>query len=224
MTETQLARLTSGAYEAEIRGPLNSLSALHLNEHLSTVAHSKSLKYRFFIDYGDETDNIGKRELDVRVRVTNGDAEIVTKSGLFADFARREVCLPIALEQFETALGLLAQLGYRKGRACHRRIASYVLGSVEVSIHTAFLYSEPDTPYCDFFEIELLENLSDVVSAEQRLRLIVSELGLKVFSADNWIAFVKDLNLNANGLFDFDTCELESLRTLHPFKPYANGT
>jgi len=196
--------------EVELRGPLTAESQAHLVEYLVSRGCEKRFENRVFIDYSTLVEGVATRNLDVRVRMTNSKPEIVVKRGKFAGDYREEAVAPVGTHSLDSAVRVMALLGYRRGVLCDRAITRFQLGTIEVAIQevriigTSFVHSM-------FFEIEFQNQLANPDEAAKTLREFANEVALPLFSSDDWTRYVELINVEANGIFDFDSDSLDRL-------------
>jgi adenylate cyclase class IV len=198
--------------EVELRGPLDKEGYDRLIAYLKKRGATRSTENRFLIDYSTFLEGIGTRKLDVRIRVTNGQVELVTKRGVFGGAAREEAILRVADHDLKSALSVLAMLGYKKGVACDRGIQRFQLGNIEFAIQDVRDYSRSGEVHSRFFEAEIASRDEEKESAEQSLRETLADIGLETFSIDDWNLYIEKINAEANGIFDFETDNLESVK------------
>ncbi len=190
--------------EVELRVPLDEEQYSRLESLLNEQGQLIARENRFLIDYSTFIEGIGTRKLDVRVRVTNGEVEIVVKQGEFGGSSRYEAMVGIQNNDLESALRVMALLGYRRGVAADRGITRYQLADVAVAIQEVRYYGQPGKIHSRFFEAEILSDEDTREQAETALRSMLASYGFRPFSVDDWNAYIALLNKEANGTFDFD--------------------
>lgn len=193
------------ATEVELRGPLTEAQASGLLEHFVEHAVTLSVEDRFLVDYSTLIEGIGERVLDVRIRSTNRQPELVVKKGQFGGTSRTEAAARVLPGDFDGLVLAMALLGYGKGVAADRGIRRFKDGGIEFAIQDVRIYGEPGRIHSRFFEAEiLLTDDSGVEQAEKQLRQSLADLGLTTFSVEEWNEYVATMNREANGLFDID--------------------
>lgn len=186
-------------YEVELRGSLNKQEYSNLKHFLQENGNFVSHLKRFLIRFSTKGEDIPSfdESLDVRLRVTNGKLEIITKQGDFAAQYREESSIFLQAGQFEEALKCLSLLGYKKGIGAYRIIERYMYRDVEFSLVTV-------PGYAYFYEAEkLVENNPD--KSAETIKALLKTMELKVFEENEFKSFIEDLDHNANILFDYAT-------------------
>lgn len=95
--------------ELELRAEVRTQDKELLKKHLEKLGVLHSQTKRLSVMYFG---NIGIKKLDIRVRITNGECEIVIKSGLFGSHNRIETTQKINSDQFLGMVKIFAQLGF----------------------------------------------------------------------------------------------------------------
>ena len=205
--------MSKNTIEVELRGPLEEENYLKLIDKLKSVANSITIENRFLIDYSTFIEGIGDRKLDVRVRSTNGKVELVVKKGKFGGTHREEASVFVEGGDIERAIKVMALLGYKKGVACDRGIKRYKVGNIEIAIQEARIYgSKEKNLHSRFFEAEIECSDEAKDNAIHEIRTFLEKLQLVTFTEDQWNSYVLTLNNQANGIFDFDYDDIESIR------------
>lgn len=206
--------MSTHVIEVELRGPLDAADYTRLLSYLEGAGAKPALENRFLIDYSTFIEGIGGRKLDVRARITNGRPEIVIKRGAFGGAAREEAVAPISSTSIGPAVAVLALLGYKRGVACDRGIARYRVGDIEIAVQDVRRFDLPGEIHSRFFEVEIQTDHAGKLIAETRLREFAAAIGLRIFSSDEWNAYVAVMNAEANGVYDFDADPLEKIAKL----------
>jgi len=183
-------------YEVELRRPLTSTDYERVSDFLLKNGELIANLHRFLIDYSTFLEGIGTRKRDIRVRITNGQPELVVKMGEWGGTHRKEVSVLLKDSQFENAIQFLGLLGYIKGVACERIIKCYKYKGINLS-----LVEVPGYSY--FFEAEKMGIETEVNLISQEMLDVIHQLGLKVFTKEEFYAYIEDLNKNVNWVFDF---------------------
>lgn len=185
--------------EVEVRGPLSFEQYQTLQTFLTAHGTFKTLKERVLIDYSTflPQEGIRERTKDIRLRVTNGKPEIIVKIGNWGGTEqRRELSVMTAEGSFDTLVEIFGVLGFGKGTLCVRNSHVYDYQGVEFA-----LVEVPGHSF--FFEAEkMISSDEDRVVAQQTIEAICAELGLSLFTRDDFFAYIDRLNEEANGVFD----------------------
>lgn len=180
--------------EVEYRGPISKAEFDRLTIFLSKEGVLKEKKVRRFVDY---TDGIENRTKDIRVRETNGIPEIVIKLGRWgSEESREEVSVKCETGKFEDLKRIFALLGYDKGIYCERNITAYEFDGIEFA-----LVEVPNHSY--YFEAEILTTLEDADTAKEKIKKICADLGLQIFSENEFFKYIDILNKEANSVFQY---------------------
>lgn len=184
--------------EIESRGPVNAEDRDRIVEQLKARGTFKKRKERILIDYSTllDSEGIEGRSKDIRVRTTNGQSEIITKIGAWGgDDSRKEYSLMIDAP-FDMVVQTYHILGYSKGVLCVRNSDIFDFDGVEIAI-----VEVPGHSY--FFEAEIeVDDEEEAESARRQISDIITQLGLTTFTDDEFFAYIKVLNKEANEVFD----------------------
>lgn len=120
--------------------------------------------------------NLGPKKIDIRIRITNGECEIVIKSGSFGAYDRTEVAQKIEPNQFLGMIKIFAQFGFVM-KIGERETLNYVLpGNIKVSLVSA-------GPIV-YVELEKMSSKSDLKENNKQLREIASRLKLRLLNSE----------------------------------------
>lgn len=179
--------------EVEIRGNLSrgdyDRVKAFLDEH---GKHMKSQEREMFLlrDYpGYSRDFVG-REVDIRLRNTNGSCEIMLKKRV--GNAREETQLKLHDGDLENAKKIVKALGCTETVWMHRLTEAYDHHGIE----WALVIAPNDIRY---YEAELaVENESEVAQAHETLEREAREIGLEVLDEEGTRALIHKLDTEAN--------------------------
>ena len=192
----------------EVRGPLSDEEFASLSRKLKVKGSFVGDFDRFLIDCTSCRDS--SDEFDLRVRVTNGEPELVIsvcheKSTANASVpashaphtARREIAVKLQSKQMDEMIRFLTLIGYERGYLCERRIQAFAFKGVDF-----LLVSVPG--HSKFFEARKL-TLSDkeIAGARRGIEAVLEELGLRKFSEKEYYSYVEELRRNVDGFFNF---------------------
>jgi adenylate cyclase class IV len=182
--------------EIEIRGRLTKEKFLELKDFFNINGkHIESHDREMILlkDYVGYSKNLTERELDIRLRNTNGKCEIMIKRKSDSDnTSRKEISIELADATLDGAKELAKAFGCTKGVWMHRKKDIFEYKNIEWSLVEA-----PEEIF--YFEAEILAGENDSVE-EIRTHLIeaAEELGLKIFSATETDEFIGMLNEKVN--------------------------
>jgi adenylate cyclase class IV len=206
--------MTSKNIEVELRGPLNKKDYRNLLTILKSKGQLMKKQQRLLLDYSTFLEGIGERKLDVRVRITNRNVEIVVKKGKFGGTSREEASIFPEDNSIENTLKLMSLLGYNKAVACDRSIERYMVDDIEVAIQDVNCFSQPGTIHSRFFEAEIMVDEEGKDIAIEKIRDFLSIHNLKEFTETEWYDYVAKINKEANGVFDYENDSIETITRL----------
>lgn len=184
--------------EVEMRGLLDTSAVALLQEKLAAEGEFIERKERVLIDYSTclPEQGIEGRQLDIRLRNTNGISETIVKTGSWGGSdARREYSVKTN-DSFDTLVQIYRWLGYRRGVLCVRNIDVYQYRGVELAIVEVPGHSH-------FFEAEIeLPEETGSETAQVQITQALDALGLVVCTDAEYFAYIDVLNKEANRIFD----------------------
>ena len=185
--------------EVEIRGPLSKEKFEELVKLFEEKGEKKSEKDRVLIDYSTFLEGgVEHRKKDIRLRVTNNIPEIIVKIGEWGENEqRKELSIFGKPGEFDTMVEIFGELGYGKGMLCQRKSKVYDYKEVEFS-----LVEVPGHSY--YYEAEKMadkdENGEELIT---EIKNVCKELGLDIFSKEQFFQYIENLNKEANEIFEF---------------------
>ncbi len=195
--------------EVELRGPLDEMSHEKLLKYLEINGKLVDKQSRFLVDYSTFLEGIGERKSDIRVRVTNGQAELIVKKGKFGGHSREEASVFVKGNDLKRALFFMFLLGYKKGVAADRGIVRYEIDGIEIAIQDVRICGKPGKIHSRFFEAEIMADSDSENEAKKKIKEFLSGRGLKIFEENDWYDYVKTLNKEANGVFEYGKDDLD---------------
>lgn len=182
--------------EVEIRGPLSHKEYESLKSTLATRGtHVESHEREMILlkELPGYSPDIGEREVDVRLRNTNGSCEIMIKRKVSRNNSgRAELSIPLPGATLEHARELAKAFGCTKGVQIFRNKETYSYEGIEWSLVTA----PKDIRY---FEAELgVEREREIPDARERLSNVARSLNLTVYTDKEQKEFVDMLNREVN--------------------------
>lgn len=179
--------------EVEIRGRLSDEEHTRLKSFLEeNGTHKESHNREMFLlrDYpGYSTEFVG-REVDIRLRNTNGVCEIMLKKKIGE--AREETSLQLKDSDLENAKKIVKALGCESAVWMHRQKEVYEYGGIEWALVTApknIKYYEAEISVADSREIQ---------SITDKLKEEAEKLGLEILDDDGTTKFINYLNSETN--------------------------
>ncbi len=181
--------------EVEIRGKLSEKEFRTLKRRLAKEGKHVESHTREMIrlyDYPGFAEDTLKREVDIRLRDTDGDCEIMVKrKAAENNLARHELSLKLRDKNLENAKQIVKALGYSRGLWMHRKKDVYKLRGVEWSVVEA-----PKKYF--YYEAEKMASDKDIRVAEKKLNDEASRMGLTVFSPEEYLKFIQELSQAVN--------------------------
>lgn len=195
--------------EIEVRGPLGPEEFKKFQEKLQKYGNYIGYFNRFLIDYTTPVEGLEKRKLDVRVRVTNGEPELIAKVGKWAGRGREEVSVKLTEGQLINSIRYLNLLGdfldcsgyFKKGVACARKIWCYMYKDVEFSLVEVVKLEdnfEEKRGYSFFFEAEKSVARAEKDKAFRHVISTVLELRLKLFYSEELAKELRNMGIDPN--------------------------
>lgn len=187
--------------EVEVRGRIASREKYEeLAAFFRESGVHKETKNRLFIDYSTflPEEGIRERTRDIRLRITNGVPEIITKVGNWGgQESRKEISVKCEQGSFDRLVQNYAVLGYTKGTLCVRNSEVFDYKGIEFA-----LVEVPGHSY--YFEAEkIATSPNDTAKAHEAIEVVCKEIGLDCFTEEQFFEYVEMLNEEANGIFDF---------------------
>jgi len=190
--------------EVELRGPISLEKIQEIEEIFQKGGKFKKNKNRVLIDYSSSisAEDISGRTKDIRLRVTNGIPEIIIKTGRWGGTdSRKEISVFTNKGEFDNLVHIFGSIGLKKGVLCVRNSKVYDYKGIEFA-----LVEVPGHSY--YFEAEkMVGSESEKLAAVKTIGSVCKELGLKVFSSEEFYKYIEDLNKSVNEIFDFDKYE-----------------
>ncbi|MBI4086433.1 hypothetical protein HY416_00410 [Candidatus Kaiserbacteria bacterium] len=187
--------------EIEMRGPLTTEKYSELKAFLDANARKITEKDRILIDYSTFLPGgIRERQIDIRLRVTNGVPEIIVKIGDWGGTEKRkELSVTTTSNTFDTLTEIFAALGYEKGMLCVRKSHVYEYKGIEFA-----LVEVPGHSY--YYEAEkMARDDEDADALAKEIADVCAELNLPIFEKQGFFEYIETLNKEANELFDAST-------------------
>lgn len=182
--------------EVEIRGRLTKKEFDRLKKFLTKngefIEHRDREIYLLY-DYPGFNLNPTAREVDIRLRNTNGNCEImVKKKASDGNIGRKEISLKLQDMDLDKAKEVVKALGCKKALRMHRVTDIFTYENVEWA-----LVKTPKDYF--YFEAEkVTEKEKDIKTVHKELVALAKELDLKVFSQKETEQFIYFLDREVN--------------------------
>lgn len=159
--------------ELEIRAEVLPINYDGLKKRIEAMgalhSHTKRLSVMCFGE-------VGTKKIDVRARVTNGECEVVVKSGPFGSHNRIEVAQNINPEQFLGMVRIFSQFNFTM-KIGERETSNYSLpNNIMISLVSAGSIA--------YVELEKMSAKSKVNQNSKQLRELAKRLGLKLLDSE----------------------------------------
>ncbi len=182
--------------EVEIRGELTEKEFGELNNFLSEKGKLLEVQDREMIllrDTPGYNEDPTLRDIDIRIRRTNGDTEIMVKEKKSdGNVSRSENSFKLGNIEIEDAKKFVKYFGSQKGQWMHRKKKVYEYDGIFWSVVEA-------VPGIFYYEAEMeTEDGNDLQKVEEVLKEKVKKLALKVFTKDEYREFIKMLGAKVN--------------------------
>ena len=145
-------------------------------------------------DYAGYSEDFVGRDVDIRLRSTNGFCEIMLKRK--TETAREEISLELNHNNLENAKEVMKELGCTTAVWMHRLKEIYDYGGIEWSLVIC-----PENIRYYEAEIEVTSE-DDISEAEAKIKQEAHKLGLEVLDDDATRELISELNTKANKLVD----------------------
>ncbi len=182
--------------EVEIRGELSEEKFVELNNYFSENGKLLETQDREMIllrDMPGYSEDPTQRKVDIRIRKTNGDTEIMIKEMKSENnVARSEKSFQLGQISLEEAKEFVKFFGSQKGQWMHRKKKVYEYGGGHWSLVEA-------VPGIFYYELEKeVEEGTDLEKTRQVLIVIAQNLNLQIFTGQEYRDFIKMLGEKVN--------------------------
>lgn len=171
------------AIELELRAEILLQNQELLKNRLVEIgtfhSHTKRLSVMYFGSFG-------AKKLDIRVRITNGECEVVIKSGSFGSYDRTEVAQKISSAEFLGMVNIFTQFSFAM-EVGERETLNYTLPD---DITASLVSAGP----ISYIELEKMSSETDAEKNNKQLKQYADQLGLRLLkSEDEFNALCKRL-------------------------------
>ena len=199
-------------FEVEARGELTVSTDEIIKRFRKLNANFLGKTRRFSLIYLRNKSADKNDPIDLRIRVTNGESEIVLKYGKWGAFDNREeVAVPIDTKDFSDAVEMLKLLGWAHGIINGNHRCKFRYKGIE------FVFV--DNGVATYFEAERLTKTKDKIAEERKyIAKICNELVIKPFSDTEFYGLIDKINNSKGMRFNFDKENFEDIK--RKFKKY----
>jgi len=185
--------------EVEVRGRLSDEKYEKLLAFMKENAEFLETKKRLLLDYSTflPGEGVKERTRDIRLRITNGQPEIITKIGSWGGKeSRKELSINTEKGSFDTLVQNYAVLGYKKAILAVRNTEVFQYKNIEFA-----LVEVPGHSY--YFEAERMAVSGEEEKIHEELRNVCEEIDLVLFDNEGFYAYIEELNREANEVFEY---------------------
>ncbi len=187
--------------EIEVRGPLTKEKFDQLAQFLQSNGAFQHKSKRLSVCYTilRPEDKEVTSDLDIRARITDNEPELVIKVGKWrGSDIRKEVAVQVKRGEFANLIAVCATMGYTEAIVSESLTSVFQYRDVEFS-----LVNKSDHSY--FFEAEILvESSADKEQVQQSIQDLCHQLGLTLFTDEQFFDYIKLLNKEVNVHFDWN--------------------
>jgi adenylate cyclase class IV len=180
--------------EIELRGPMNQRQYLKLLNFLKK--NGEFVEHRNRVNYMFDHPN---KQVDVRVRSTNDDIEMIMKLGHIGAHRRKEISFKLGKIKLKDAIDFLYHLGYKKGLAGTRISDIFMYDGIEFAV----VHVPGRAGYHEhYFEMETqAKSAAGVNNAKAHMKRLADKLGLRFFGKKEYDQYLVDMNNYASERF-----------------------
>lgn len=193
--------------ELELRAEIPINEVKNIKKRLSKIGEVSSITKRLSVMFFGK---INKQKTDIRVRVTNGECEVVVKFGSFGSHNRIELCQKIEKNQFFGMVKIFSQFKFDI-KVGERETFNYKLkNDIVISLVLAENIA--------YIEFEKMSFDTDVIENKIRLQKLVNNLNLQILNESEFNILCQKLNELVDWTFHGLDCEYLKLKNI--FKKY----
>ncbi len=186
--------------EVELRGQLTKEQFEKLENFLKEHGSFKEFQDRemfLLYDYAGYSKDFTMRDIDIRLRNTNGNCEIMMKRKIGDDTtARKEISVPLKDTTLDNVKEIIKALGCSKALWMHRVKNSYMYEGSEWSCIVAPNKNGEDIY---FYEVEReVSSLDDIQNTKEILKSQSKAFHLPILKGDEARAFIHTLDTQVN--------------------------
>jgi len=197
--------------EVEFIGSLTNNKFEELKELFAKQGKFKKQKQRLSFMYfknkiPKELEEIKDELIDLRIRITNKEPEVMLKYGLFTgSHARKEIALNPSQEELPNYVDFLKGLGWHLGVLYATETFVYTYKGIEFS-----LIKIKDYGYN--FEAEIMTDENKIEETKTEINKQLIELGLKTFDESGLNKQCNEINNKKDLQFDFLKDDFEQIK------------
>ncbi|OGY43952.1 MAG: hypothetical protein A2729_01355 [Candidatus Buchananbacteria bacterium RIFCSPHIGHO2_01_FULL_39_14] len=189
--------------ELELRAEVSLRRYKNLINQLAVLGKLHSQAKRLSVMYFGK---INGKQIDLRVRVTNGNCEVVVKSGPFGSPERIEISQKIKPEQFLGMVKIFEQFEFTT-KVGERKILNYSLPN-HITASLVF------TGLISYIELECLSNFSELKNNKHNLMKLARQLDIKILNAKEFNLLCQRLSDSVDWAFEGTAAHYKKLSTI----------
>jgi len=168
--------------ELELRGECTT-SFDELKRKLDALGEGRHERRTMVMFFGE----VAGRGVDIRCRVTNGEAEVVAKMGEYHAHDRQEVSVDVGVEQVAEFARLFSAMGFVNAKVGARESFEYHIDDVDVSLVRG-------VSGLGYIEFERIISDSEIELERPKLEALAHKLDVKLWTTgEEYYAFCKRL-------------------------------
>lgn len=201
--------------EVEHIGSIDKNKFVELTKKFRKEGKFLGEKRRFSMIYCASNNSIREAKddlIDIKVRVTNGQAEFTFKYGKWSGHhARKEYNFEFETEKFGDFIEFLKLIGYKKYVLMANTKYDYKYKGITFSL--------VDVPnYCYYFEAEILVDEKDVEAAHKKMDKEISRLGIEALNQEKFYDLLDGMNNRPGHRVDIEKTSFKEIK--QRFKDY----
>ena len=131
---------------------------------------------------------VAGKGVDIRCRITNGEAEVVVKIGEYYAHDRREAAVAVSLDQMVEFAKMFSAMGFANAKVGKRESFEYHVDGVDVSL----VRGMSGLGYIEFERVVASER--EIEAERPKLEALAHKLGVKLWTTgEEYYAFCKRL-------------------------------
>ncbi len=196
--------------EVEHRGALSEDKFRELKAFFEKEGEFLGVNERFSVIYSqrknDKIKEVYENVVDLKVRITNGEGELVLKYGKWSgNDARKEFLFPIEKEKFDEMIEFLKILGHYHGVLQATKTHLYRYKKIDFS-----LVDVPNWGY--YFEAEVVIDSEDINEINKKISEECDKLGIEALDHEKFCRLLESLNNRPGYRFNLKKEEFSEIK------------
>lgn len=194
--------------EVEVRGELKDFdkTLAELRQKAKFIKEKDRFSLCFMRRAVKDVAELKDDPVDIRLRITNKQAELVMKYGSWgANDIRREISIPIAVDKFDDMVEFLGYMNWNV--ACIMATKTFVFEYKDIEF--ALVKNE----HYNYFEAEkVVSKKEDTNRAMEEIKAVCLELGLSIFKEEEFMEIINRINNTEGTTFDFSKTSFKDIK------------